>query len=188
MVFQILNVIEKEINSQIKYAFGISEDVVIFSNIVDQSGNKALQQDNIIHFTLLRIEEDKTINKVGGYQGQFGRNTPTLFNLYVLFSASHSGKQYPDGVNLIGWILQYFITNFKFTQTELPNLPNEVDSITFELQNTDIRDLSNLWGSLGSKLLPHVCYKIGLIPLYRDGNINSTGELIKGIGKNLDGF
>ena len=58
MIFQILNAIEKELNSQVKYAFGISEDVIIFSNIVDQSGNKALQQDNIVHFTLLRIEED----------------------------------------------------------------------------------------------------------------------------------
>ncbi len=186
MIFQILNAIEKELNSQVKYAFGISEDVIILSNIVDQNGNKALQQDNIINFTLLRIEEDKTLNKVGGWQGNFGRNTPTLINLYILFSASHSGKQYPDGVNLISWILHYFITNNKFTHAEIPNLPDQVDSISFELQNMDIRDLSNLWGSMGSKLLPHVCYKIGMIPFYKDSSMNFEGELIKGIGKNLD--
>jgi hypothetical protein len=186
MIFQILNAVEKELNSQVKYAFGISEDVIIFSNIVDQSGNKALQQDNIVHFTLLRIEEDKTLNKVGGWPGNFGRNTPTLINLFVVFAASHSGKQYPDGVNLISWILQYLISNNKFTHTELPNLPDDVDSITFELQNLDIRDVSNLWGSVGSKMLPHICYKIGMIPFYKDGNFNVGGDLIRGIGKNLD--
>ena len=186
MIFQILNAIEKEINSQVKYAFGIAEFDHELYPFLDQNGNKALQQDNIINFTLLRIEEDKTLNKVGGWQGNFGRNTPTLINLYLLSSASHTGKQYPDGVNLISWILQYFITNNKFTQSELPNLPSDVDSITFELQNMDVRDLSNLWGSMGSKLLPHVCYKIGMIPIYKDSSMNNESELIKGIGKNLD--
>jgi hypothetical protein len=50
----------------------------------------------------------------------------------------------------------------------------------------DVRDLSNLWGSMGSKLLPHVCYKIGMIPIYKDSSINNESALIKGIGKNLD--
>ncbi len=186
MIFQILNAIEKELNSQIKYAFGISEDVIILSNIVDQSGNKSLQQDNLIHLTLFRIEEDKTINKAGGYYGQFGRNTPVLINLYIVFAASHTGKKYADGVNMISWLLHYLITNDRFTHADLVGLPTEVEFIKFELQNLDPREVSNLWGSIGSKLLPHLCYKIGLIPFFKENGLNSKTEPIKGIGKNLE--
>ena len=54
MIYETLRALELEINSHLKYVTGSNEELLVLSNIADQSGAKALQQDNVIYFTLLQ--------------------------------------------------------------------------------------------------------------------------------------
>ena len=40
-----------------------------------------------------------------------------------------------------------------------------VDRLQAEMISLDMRDLSNFWGSMGSKYLPSVIYKIKTLPI-----------------------
>ena len=177
MIYETLRALELEINSHLKYVTGSNEELLVLSNIADQSGAKALQQDNIIYLSLLRIDEDKTINKSGGYPNNFKKGVPTLLVLYVMFTSSHSGNRYKDGIFLIDKIIGYFHENSVLKQTDIDGLPAEIDSVVFDLQNIDFREVSNIFSATGSKLMPHVIYKVRLLPVFGNEKSNSLPSM-----------
>lgn len=185
MIFEVVNAISKELNLHLKYQFGSTEDLVVFSNILDLNGGKALQQDNTVHCLVLKIEEDRTLNKTGGYRGP-SAPTPSLFNVHVFFAATHSGKQYPEGVNLITRIIEYFVQNQSLDSTKIEGLPDNIDRLTVDYLSFEYNELSNVWSTIGTKLLPFAAYKIGFIPIQPIASLSSKIERISGMGTNLD--
>ena len=185
MVYDILKALCDELNNQLKYQTNIAEDVLVLSNLVDMSGAKALQTDNQIHLQLVRIEEDRTLNRAGGFRGLPMESGPRLFHAYVVFAANFSGKQYPLGLDYINRVLNYFVANPILNPSNISDLPSQIDSLTIELKNLEERELSNLWGALGSKLLPHLYYKISLIPVFKESGFERSTPAISGISPNL---
>ncbi len=185
MVYDVLNALCEELNAHLKYQLNTPEDILVFSNLMDIAGGKALQTENQIHLQLIRIEEDRTMNRAGGYRGLASESGPRLFHAHVLFAANFSGKQYPDGVKYINSILNYFVSNPTLNSSNISDLPSQIDSLSVELNNLEERELSNLWGTVGSKLLPHLYYKISLIPVFRSAGFERTTPAISGIAPNL---
>lgn len=185
MVYDVLQAISNELNNHLKYEMNSTEDVVVLSNLVDMNGGKALQTENQIHVQLVRIEEDRTLNRAGGFRGLPTESGPRLFHAYIIFAANFSGKQYPTGLKYLNTILQYFVSNPTLSASNLSELPNQIDSLAIELKNLEERELSNLWGSLGAKLLPHLYYKVSLIPVFKESGFTRNAPVISGIAPNL---
>ena len=187
MIYETLRALELEINSHLKYVTGSNEELLILSNLVDQSGQKSLEQDNIIYFSLLQIEEDKTINKSGGYSHNFKNGIPSMLNLYVIFISSYSGNQYREGLLLIDLILNYFQDNNVIKNTDIEGFPNNIDRLSFELQNLDFKEISNVFSAMGAKLAPHTIYKLRILPIFGSTNkksIPSMKELNRSLNNN----
>ena len=177
-----------EINDDLKYRYNESEDIVVLSNLHDLSGGKALQTDNQVHLMLVRIEEDRTMNRSGGFHGSIAEGGPRLFNAHILFAANFSGKQYPKGLDYISRILEYFVAHPTLFPADLPNLPNNIDSLVVELNNLEERENSNLWGSIGTKLMPHLYYKLNFIPIYKESGFSKSAPSVSGLKPNAGGL
>jgi len=149
------------------------------------NNTKALQTDNQIHMQLVRLEEDRTLNRAGGFRGLPMESGPRLFHAYVVFAANFSGKQYPLGLDYINRVLNYFVSNPILNPSNISDLPNQIDSLSIELKNLEERELSNLWGALGCKLLPFLYYKISLIPVFKESGFERSNPSISGVGRNL---
>lgn len=184
MIYPVLQSLAEELNEHLKYQLDMAEDALVFSNIVDLSGSKALQTENQVHLQLVRIEEDRTLNRSGGYRGLPSESGPRLFHAYVVFAANFSGKQYPTGVRYINSILDFFVANPTLNNSNIDNFPSQLDSLAVEIQNLEERELSNLWGALGSKLLPHLYLKISFIPVFRSTGFSKSSPNIMGIDPN----
>ena len=185
MLYQVIQAVSEEINDYLRYNFDQTEDVLILSNLVDLSGAKALQTENQIHLQLVRIEEDKTINRSGGYRGLAVESAPRLFHTYLLFSANFSGKQYQTGLKYISKLLEFIVANPTFNSSNISNLPDFIDSIAVEIQNLEERDLSNLWGAVGSKLLPHLYCKMSFISIVKSSErFEIKRPTVSGMGPN----
>ena len=155
---------------------------------MDLSGSKALQTDNQVHMMLVRMEEDKTINRSGGYHGSTAEGNARLFNAYVLFAANFSGKQYPQGLNYISRILEYFVAHPTLLPSDLPDLPITIDSLVVELNSLEERENSNLWGAIGSKLMPYLYYKLNYIPIYKESGFAKSAPSVSGLNPNAGGL
>ena len=62
-------------------------------------------------------------------------------------------------------------------QTDIDGLPSEIDSVVFDLQNIDFREVSNIFSATGSKLMPHVIYKVRLLPVFGNEKSNSLPSM-----------
>ena len=82
-------------------------------------------------------------------------------------------------------MLNYFVANPILNPSNISDLPSQIDSLAVELKNLEERELSNLWGALGSKLLPHLYYKISLIPVFKESGFERSTPAISGISPNL---
>ena len=67
----------------------------------------------------------------------------------------------------------------------MSELPSEIDTLAIELKNLEERELSNLWGALGAKLLPHLYYKVSLIPVFKESGFTRNTPVIRGIAPNV---
>jgi len=188
VIYEVLQAISDELNDHLKYRFNETEDIIVLSNLMDLSGSKALQTDNQVHMMLVRMEEDKTINRSGGYHGSIAEGNARLFNAYVLFAANFSGKQYPQGLNYISRILEYFVAHPTLLPSDLPDLPNIIDSLVVELNSLEERENSNLWGAIGSKLMPYLYYKLNYIPIYKESGFAKSAPSVSGLNPNAGGL
>ncbi|MDG1747354.1 MAG: DUF4255 domain-containing protein [Bacteroidia bacterium] len=188
MIYEVLQAISDELNDHLKYRFNETEDIIVLSNLMDLSGSKALQTDNQVHMMLVRMEEDKTINRSGGYHGSTAEGNARLFNAYVLFAANFSGKQYPQGLNYISRILEYFVAHPTLLPSDLPDLPITIDSLVVELNSLEERENSNLWGAIGSKLMPYLYYKLNYIPIYKESGFAKSAPSVSGLNPNAGGL
>ena len=188
MIYEILQAIAEELNEHLQYRFNETQDIVVLSNLIDLSGAKALQTDNQVHMMLVRIEEDKTINRSGGYHGTMAEGNARLFNAFVLFAANFSGKQYPQGLNYISRILEYFVAHPTLVPSDFSDLPQTIDSLVVELNSLEERENSNLWGSIGSKLMPYLYYKINFIPIHKESGFAKSAPTLSGLNPNAGGL
>ena len=94
-------------------------------------------------------------------------NPPVNLNLYVIFSANFK-QNYEDALRYLSAVISYFQKKRIFTAEDSPGLPKGTGSISFELVDLDLRELSNLWGALGAKYLPSAVYRIRTISIQEE--------------------
>jgi hypothetical protein len=153
--------------------FGLNEDVVVVSNILEQDGSVATHVNNKIVVSLVNIEKDTVLSAQPNISASSGMRAlvtspPIHFNLYLMFASYFSGSNYQEGLKFISNTISYFQRQNVFNQQNSPGLDRNIDKLVLDVHNLNITDLSNLWGILSGKYLPSVLYKVRMVTI--DGN------------------
>ena len=184
------------------YSLAISHALEIISSRVDaiRTGpDNKVTLDNISQYdsgnndfadkvvcSLINIEEEATLRngRVSTRSATeddkvFRHNPPEIFNLYVLFSATHS--EYREAMKDISRVASFFQQNLVFNRDNEATLNEALEAvgasipislqeanikkIIFELHTLSIEQLNHLWGVLGGKYFPSLLYKCRLVEL-----------------------
>jgi hypothetical protein len=167
MIDDVLQYIVAELNQYFRVKFGLNENIVVLSGLVNIDGTPALQQDNKVVVTMLNVEQEKTIATQANYQSNGDRtskvNPPVYLNVYLLFAGYFPGSNYAEALKFISGVIAFFQSNIAFSREDSSGLPEGVDKLVFDLQKFSYQDLSHIWGMLGAKHMPSVGYKLRML-------------------------
>lgn len=169
MIDEVLRQVVGSMNQFFKTRYGVNEDTVVLSGLVNADGTPALLQDNRVVVTLLNIEPEKVTSLMGnqftGGGKTSGVNPPVYVNLHVLFSGYFPGSNYAEALRFISGVIAFFQANVSMQRTDSGAQPPEMDKIVFEMQKFTYLELNQVWGMLGAKHMPSVCYRIRLMSI-----------------------
>lgn len=167
MIDETLQFVVAELNRFFKLRFGLNENMVVLSGLVNMDGTPALQQDNRIVLTMINVEEERIAASVPGYINGNGQTSskyaPVSVYLHLLFAGYFPGGNYTEALKFISGVLAFFQSKHTFTRADYPALPESVDKLVFDLLKFTYQDLSHLWGMLGSKHMPSVGYRLRML-------------------------
>ncbi len=164
-----LTYIRDILNEHFKNEFTISENKVVLSNIVKPDGSSAQNVEGKVVLFLISMEEESALkNNSSRYtnqsEGLFGHKSPTLhLNMNLLFCSNFDSNVYAEGLSYLSSLIRFFQINRKITIDQLGSSNPNTKSLSFELIQLDYAQLSHLWSAIGSKLMPSVLYKVGLL-------------------------
>ena len=173
MIDTAINHIASNVNQHLMRTFGLNEDVVVVSNILEQDGTVATHVNNKIVVSLVNIEKEAVaLGNPGRPAATAARRTvtspPIYVNLYLMFASYFSGSNYQEGLKFISNTIRYLQGQSVFDQRNSPGLDPAIEKLTMDIHNLDITDLSNLWGVLSGKYLPSVLYKVRTVTVDAD--------------------
>ena len=85
MFFEVLEEIGSQLNSRFQSRFGLAEEKLFISNLVNNDGSAAIENDTVV-MTIVNIEEEKHLIGRGGSRDSIS------FNLMILFTSTYTGK------------------------------------------------------------------------------------------------
>ena len=132
---------------------------------------------NRVILSLVNVEEDR----IAKQQENFVRTdvstrykNPQLYlNLYILFSANRTG--YPDALQHLSYILQFFQFQHVFTPITHPDLDPRIQKLIVDLCTLNFEQVNHLWSTLGGKYIPSVLYKVRQITIDEDLTVSESG-------------
>jgi hypothetical protein len=168
MINAAINHICHQLNEHLMKVYGLDEDVVVVSNILEQDGTVASYVNNKIVVSLVNIEKDSVPFRQQKHSPADSvrsvvTNPPIYFNLYLMVASYFSGGNYQEGLKFISSTISYFQSQSVFDQHNSPGLDRNIEKLILEVENLDLTDLSNLWGILSGKYLPSVLYKLRMV-------------------------
>ena len=157
-----------QLNQYLRRAHGLTEDIVLVSNLADQAGNGAQDATNKVVMFLTSIEKDSVpFRAAGGDSRGAARLTvsspPLYLNLYVMVAANFTGTSYPEALKFISSAIGFFQRQAVFDHQSTPDLDPRIEKLILDIENLKIQDLSNLWGLLSGKYLPSILYRVRMV-------------------------
>jgi hypothetical protein len=168
MIDKCMDVLKTEIHQYLKSLPELnvtSADTVAISPLVKEDGNIAIPADHL-GLTLINIEEERIHKSQSAvHQTADGRimslNPDIKLNLYILVSANFS--PYSTGLKFLSAALRFFQARNVFTHADTPDLDASIEKLIVELHTLGLEQQNHLWGYLGAKYLPSVCYKVRML-------------------------
>ena len=167
MIANILQTVTSDINQFFKFKFNLKEDLVILSHLQNPDGSVPLLIENKMVCSLIGIEQDKT-NVNFTPSSKVVKNPPVNLNLYVLFTTNFAARNYVEALRLMSGLIAFFQGKKVFTPQNTPALNQEISKITVEVANIELKELINMWGSVGAKHMPSIIYKIRMLSIDGD--------------------
>ncbi|MDN3663811.1 DUF4255 domain-containing protein [Algibacter miyuki] len=170
MIHATLNYVKDVLNENFRNEFSISENKVVLSNIINPDGSAVNNTYDKIVFFLINIEEETMLkNNQNRYSqndsGSFAQTNPTLFlNLHLAFCANFTGSNYSEGLRYLSALIRFF-QDRPILNPKLSNSSAKDGRLVFELCKLDYSELSHVWSSVGSKLLPSAIYKVRVLSM-----------------------
>lgn len=189
MIYAALSHVSSQLNQFLKRSFGLSEDVVVLSNLLEPGGELPPNIDNRLVVFLVNVEKETATSRTpGGGMGfaRTGSGYPALFlNLYVMVASNFSGNNYPESLKFLSNAVAFFQRSPVFDHQNSPELDTRIDKLVLEVENLNMQDLSSLWGVLSGRYLPSVLYKIRMVA-FDSGDLLSQPAEIQGYQTDVD--
>lgn len=181
MIDKALEFLKNELDAYMKVWLGESADTVKLTQIVDSKGNSALKSR--IGMTLINVVEER-INKAQSRRATtvgdvtYFMPPEIKLNLLVLFVAQVSANRpYEEALKALSGIATFFQSHPSFEADTHPALDAKIEALIVEMQTLDLEGQNNIWGAIGSELLPSLLYKIRLVTILED-KPDETGKPI----------
>ena len=161
MIAQALTFISGFLNRQIKLAFGIDEDRVVVSSLINPDGTVTDNIENKIIISVINLEHETTVkslnNYVAGGSDDFGKTAPPVYlNIYLLIAANYDSGNYLEALKMLSSVIGVFQANTYFTRQKNPEMEPPLEKLTFEIFNLPINELSHIWNGIGAKYVPSI--------------------------------
>lgn len=170
MIAKALTFITDFLNHQIKMSYGIDENRVVVSSLINPDGTIAENIENKIVISVINLEHETTVkslnNYVTGDSNNYGKVSPPVYlNLYLLVSANYDSGNYVEALKMISRVISIFQENTYFNQQKNPEMQSPLEKLTFEIFNLPINELSHIWSGIGAKYVPSIIYKVRMITI-----------------------
>jgi hypothetical protein len=187
MLYPALNTISDQLNSSIFEKWGETingtSEIVQLNNIANINDEKNDLQNKII-FTLIKVEEETSL-KNGNYYTKKAENQiikqprPLYLNLYLLVSVTK--KTYKEALQLLSDTITFFQTHntFLIQPANESSAFDEHYRITVEFHEINLQEVFDMWSNLGSKHFPSVFYKLRLLKIFNDKEIENIKSVEK---------
>jgi len=161
MIDQTLTLVTKLLNDFLKM------ELTLDHSLVELCAVPAPHSTAKLLVSLIHIEQEVTMRNqpsMGfGKNAQAKGHAPLYLNLQFLVSVS-SNTPYVEGLKYLSLALGYFQQHPLIT-SEMIELPEGIDKLTFELVDLNAENQKDLWQSLGSSYQPSVVYKIRVLKM-----------------------
>lgn len=173
MIAKALTFVSDFLNHQIKMSYGIDENRVVISSLINPDGTITENIENKIVISVINLEHETTVNSSGNYinggNNNFGKISPPVYlNIYLLISANYDSGNYIEALKMLSTVIGVFQANTYFTQQKNPTMPSPLEKLTFEIFNLPINELSHIWSGIGAKYVPSIVYKVRMISIRED--------------------
>ncbi|MEN0004404.1 MAG: DUF4255 domain-containing protein [Bacteroidota bacterium] len=173
MIGSALDYVAKQMDTYIKTRLRLnpSAQKVIFTPIMDLDGSLAIQQENVLVFSLVSLQQDPIATRSRPHDHRHAHNVhiakppPVHINMYVLLGAYFKPAQVKEGIDMLSMGIRFFQGRPLWTPQNAPGLPTDIDRLTFELESLDFHQQSHLWGAIGAKYFPSAVYKMRMLIL-----------------------
>jgi hypothetical protein len=184
MIFEALELIRVELDAYIRSTQTPPNSqgwavLSSLSNFADIQGDKIL-------ISLVNIEEETTLKNTSPYYrtpvGGIGvKNPPIFLNLYILIAVKF--QDYTTALKMLAFTIQCFQAKRHFTTANTPTSLDEALtltlSVTMDFHSLSFEKINQLWGTLGGKQLPFVCYKMRVIEEVAEKQVLPTGVIME---------
>ncbi|MDE1206987.1 DUF4255 domain-containing protein [Tenacibaculum larymnensis] len=181
MIFKSLQFTSNMLNQFLKNKFGLSDDVVVTNNIIDQNGTVPIENQNKVVITLIHIGQETvksfySRNKRTSNGNYVSKPLEERYNLYILIAPNF--EDYNEVLKFLNTSIQFFQINTALDANTSSNIPKGILRLEFEFEKGDgYQQMHNLWSALGAKYQPSVIYKMKLISITSDEVKGFTPEI-----------
>lgn len=188
MIDKALTFISSFLNKEIKLNHGIDDDLVVVSSLINPDGSVTEAIENKIVLSIINLEHETTANSNTTYptggNNNFGKKAPPVYiNLYLLVAANYNSGNYIEALKILSSVIGIFQSNTYFTKLQNPEMPSQIDKLTFEIFNLPINELSHIWSGIGAKYVPSILYKMRMITI-NEGFITKEIAGVSGLHNN----
>lgn len=159
-----------QIGQHLRRRHGLAEDIVVAATLVQPDGSPVPQAQNRLVVSLVKIEKDAVPRPSQSLptesDGRLGtRTAPLHLSLHILLTANFGAGNYGEALKFLSDAIGFLQRTPIFDHAVSPDLPQGIDRLVLDIENTSIQELSNLWGMLGAKHAPSILYKVRMVTL-----------------------
>ena len=178
------------LNQYFKNQYGFTENKVVVSNLLDNSGSTPVELEDRMVCFLLSLEEEpalknKSARSPGSVSAFLDKSSPLYLHLQLFFCANFKSKNYLEGLNYLSQTISFFHQNRIINPGTVPGLSKRVEKITFDLCTLSYDNLSQIWSAIGAKILPSAVYKVGMV-IFDDTPVRGIIPVISSTGAEND--
>lgn len=182
MIDAALSLIATRLNGHLAGRFEAAEDLVVLAPLTDPEGKSSDITRNRLALFVTNITEDP-MPRGGQARGAsiIGRTAeapPLHLDIYAMLAANYDPNIYSEGLKLLSAALMFFQTYPVMTPQNTPEMPRDMQQLSFEISNLRPEEMGQMWGNLGGRYVPSVMFKIRTVTLVT-GAIKSIKPTIR---------
>lgn len=172
MIDSVLSFTANFVNKELKLVFGISEDKVIASSLINLDGSITENIENKIIISLINLEHETFAGNPGQFQqagnAKYGKvEQPVYLNLYLLVAANYNAANYIESLKMLSATIAILQSNPSFDINQNPDMDSSIPRLSFEIHNIPINELSHIWNGIGAKYVPSIIYKVRMLTIQK---------------------